>query len=202
MIDRIEYMHNKSLLHRDIKPGNFVLGLNEENHILYLIDVEFMKKYRSARTLKHIEFRENTEIIGNPFFSSINSLKGYEQSRRDDLEAIGYSLIYLLRGNLPWEGLKVRHRHELLKKILNLKESIPLEELCKGFPIEFSEYMDYTRKLEFEQEPDYKYLKWLFYNVLYKYNYEFDFWYDWVKEKPNIKDIISIERYINRNVIK
>ena len=200
ILDRIEYMHSKHLVHGDIKPDNFVLGLNEESHIIYIIDLGLCQKYRSAITLKHLPFKEKTKFIGTPRYASINSLKRYKLSRRDDLESMGYSLIYFLRGNLPWQGLQVNFPDDRKKRILEKKESISAEELCKGFPIEFTEFLNYARKLEYEQEPDYKYLRGLLYNVLSKENCTYDFWYDWVSDKPIIKDQIAIERYINKNI--
>ena len=151
MIDRLDYMHYKWVIHRDIKPDNFVLGLNDKKHIVYLIDLGLLKKYYDNRSQRHIKFKENKRLIGTIRYASINSLKGYEQSRRDDLESLGYTLIYLLRGNLPWQGLKLNNRESRDKKVLELKQSIPLDELCKGFPHEFVEYINYTRKLEFDE---------------------------------------------------
>ena len=107
--------------------------------------------------------------------------------------------MYFLKGSLPWQGLHVHKGEDRYKKILAKKRAITAKELCKGFPQEFAEYIEYTRKLEFEADPDYKYLRNLLVSALEKQNTKFDFWYDWVKEKPNIEDQISIERYINNN---
>ena len=200
ILDRIEYMHiHKRFLHRDIKPENFLLGLENKSHIIYIIDFGLSGRLVEYTTRKHIKFITDKNPIGTIRYSSINNLKGYELSRRDDLEALGYMLIYFLRGNLPWQGLNAKNEEEKLKKILEKKISTSAEELCKGFPNEFAEYINYTRNLEFEAKPDYKYLRGLFYTILERQNCSFDFWYDWVKEKPNITDKISIERYIKNN---
>lgn len=203
MIDRLDYLHHNYMIHRDIKPDNFLLGLNENKHIVYLIDLGLLKRYYKVKKHRHSKFKEKRKFTGTVRYASINNLKRYQQSRRDDLESLGYTLLYLLRGNLPWQGLKPDIRKSKEQKVLELKQTISLEEeLCKGFPHEFIDYINYTRNLKFEEKPDYDYLKKLLYNVLDKNKYEFDFWYDWVNEKPVITDVVSIERYINRHCIE
>ena len=199
MLDRLEFVHSKNIIHRDIKPDNFVLGLGDKSHIIYVLDFGLSKKYRSSRTHQHIKFNVNKKLTGTARYASINALKGCEQSRRDDLEAIGYVLMYFLRGSLPWQGLKVHKGEDRYKKILMTKRSTSAEDLCKGFPNEFVEYINYTRNMEFEADPDYKFLRGLLVSVLEKQNTTYDFWYDWVTEAPNITDPIAIERYIKNN---
>ena len=199
MIDRLEFVHNRNIIHRDIKPDNFVLGLDNKSHIIYILDFGLSKKYRSSRTHQHIKFNVNKKLTGTARYASINALKGCEQSRRDDLEAIGYVLMYFLRGSLPWQGLHVHKGEDRYKKILAKKKSTSAEELCLGFPNEFVEYINYTRNLEFEADPDYKFLRGLLVSALEKQNSNYDFWYDWVAEQPNITDRVAIERYINNN---
>jgi serine/threonine protein kinase len=199
ILDRLEFIHNKNIIHRDIKPDNFVVGLENKSHIIYVLDFGLSKKFRSSRTHQHIKFTVNKKLTGTARYASINALKGCEQSRRDDLEAIGYVLMYFLRGSLPWQGLHVHKGEDRYKKILQKKKSTSAEELCKGFPKEFVDYINYTRNLEFEADPDYKYLRNLLVKVLQKENSQFDFWYDWVSEKPSINDEVAIERYINNN---
>ena len=199
MLDRLEFIHNKNIIHRDIKPDNFVLGLDNKSHIIYVLDFGLSKKYRSSRTHQHIKFSVNKKLTGTARYASINALKGCEQSRRDDLEAIGYVLMYFLRSSLPWQGLHVHKGEDRYKKILTKKRSTSAEELCKGFPSEFAEYINYTRNLEFEADPDYKFLRGLLLSVLEKENQPYDFCYDWVSEKPTVMDQIAIERYMNKN---
>ena len=186
MLDRIEFVHNKNIIHRDIKPDNFVVGLDNKSHIIYLLDFGLSKKYRSSRTKQHIKFNDHKKLTGTARYASINALSGYEQSRRDDLEAIGYVLMYFLRGSLPWQGLKLKHGEQRYKKILDVKKSYSVEELCKGYPHEFAEYIYYARNLDFEENPDYKKLRLLFIELMKKMNFEYDFFYDWMKEKPKI----------------
>ena len=199
LIDRLEFIHNKNIIHRDIKPDNFVLGMDNKSHIIYALDFGLSKKFRSSRTHQHIKFNINKKLTGTARYASINALKGCEQSRRDDLEAIGYVLMYFLRGSLPWQGLHIHKGEDRYKKILAKKKSTSAEELCKGFPSEFVEYINYTRNMEFEADPDYKHLRGLLLSVLEKENSSYDFCYDWVKEKPEITDHIAIERYMKGN---
>ena len=199
MLDRLEFIHSKNIIHRDIKPDNFVVGLEEKSHIIYVLDFGLSKKFRSSRTHQHIKFNVNKKLTGTARYASINALKGCEQSRRDDLEAIGYVLMYFLRGSLPWQGLHVNKGEDRYKKILSKKKGTSAEELCKGFPNEFVEYINYTRNLEFEADPDYKFLRELLIKALESQNCKFDFFYDWMSEKPTITDQIAVERYINNN---
>ena len=175
------------------------MGLDNKSHIIYVLDLGLSQKYRHSRTHQHIKFRENIKFTGTARYASINALKGCEQSRRDDLEAIGYVLMYFLRSSLPWQGLHASIGEDKYNKILTKKRGTSGEELCKGFPKEFVEYINYTRNLEFEAEPDYKFLRGLLLSVLEKENQPYDFFYDWVSEKPTITDQVALERYKNKN---
>ena len=189
MITRLEYIHKKYILHRDIKPDNFTLGKGKNSHIIYLIDFGLSKKYKSSKgNHEHIKYSENKRLIGTARYASINALRGCEQGRRDDMESLGYVLMYFLRGNLPWQGLKVCKGEDRYKKIYEIKKNTPADELCAGFPRQFCEYVRYTRNLSFEQEPDYDYLKKLIYIIMNKYEYNFDFLFDWGLKKGRIKN--------------
>jgi serine/threonine protein kinase len=188
MIKRLEYIHKKYFIHRDIKPDNFTIGRGKNSHIIYLIDFGLSKKYKSSKgNNEHIKYSENKKLIGTARYASINALKGCEQGRRDDMESLGYVLLYFLRGNLPWQGLKLYKGDDRYKKIYEVKKNTPIDELCAGFPKEFNEYIKYTRNLNFEQEPNYDYLKKLIYNIMNRYEFNFDFLFDWGLNKNKFK---------------
>ena len=174
-----ELMHNNNIIHRDIKPANIAIGREEKSKYIYLLDFGLSKKYRSSKTKKHFPFTQGKKLIGNARYSSINALNGNTQSRRDDLESLGYLLLYLLLGRLPWQGYISHSKEDKYYKIKQIKNQTTPEELCEGLPPQFEEYIKYTRNLEYEQDPDYNYLRNLFLSVLKKYNWEFDYYYDW-----------------------
>ncbi|KAK7591282.1 hypothetical protein V9T40_002895 [Parthenolecanium corni] len=183
MIGRIEYVHCKSFIHRDIKPDNFLMGIGRHCNKLFLIDFGLAKKYRDARTRCHISYREDKNLTGTARYASINAHLGIEQSRRDDMESLGYVLMYFNRGCLPWQGLKAATKKQKYEKISEKKMSTPVEVLCKGFPAEFSMYLNYCRGLRFEEAPDYMYLRQLFRILFRTLNHQYDYTFDWTMLK-------------------
>ena len=184
MIDRIEYIHSLKIIHRNLKPNSFMLGKNSKSHILFLSDFCSAEKYWQNNA--HIKFSGANKIVGSAKFLSVNALNGYELSRRDDLESIGYIIIYFLKGFLPWQGLKLKNKEEKYKKVYAIKNDISPKYLCKDLPEEFETFIEYVKKLKFTDVPNYNYLKDLLKKVIEKSGEKIDFWYDWCIEKPNI----------------
>lgn len=179
LINRVEYVHSKSFLHRDIKPDNFLMGLARRANQVYIIDFGLAKKYRDPTTHQHIPYRENKNLTGTARYASINTHLGIEQSRRDDLESLGYVLMYFLRGSLPWQGLKAGTKKQKYEKISEKKMSTSIEMLCKGYPSELASYFHYCRSLRFDDKPDYAYLKRLFRDLFIREGFQFDYVFDW-----------------------
>jgi len=179
MLTRIEVLHQKDYLHRDIKPDNFCIGHDEDSHNMFMIDFGLSRSYKEVNG-QHIPCREKKGLVGTARYASINTHLGKEQSRRDDLESIGYTLIYFLLGELPWQNIKTFEKDEKYKQIAEIKIKTTTEQLCKGLPQEFAVYMDYVKNLEFTAVPDYKFLKRLFRTLFIKNRYLLDYNYDWV----------------------
>ncbi|KAG6400912.1 hypothetical protein SASPL_137757 [Salvia splendens] len=251
LINRVEYMHSRGFLHRDIKPDNFLMGLGRKANQVYIIDFGLAKKYRDLQAHKHIPYRylhislhafnlcsinyayvlytlldelailtmpeliililesvvyvkwehvelveprklackgfqqpwENKNLTGTARYASVNTHLGVEQSRRDDLESLGYVLMYFLRGSLPWQGLKAGTKKQKYDKISEKKMLTTIEVLCKSYPPEFISYFHYCRSLRFEDKPNYSYMKRLFRDLFIREGYHFDYVFDWTMLK-------------------
>ncbi|XP_071796957.1 casein kinase I-like isoform X2 [Asterias amurensis] len=179
LISRVEYVHNKNFIHRDIKPDNFLMGLGKKGNLVYIIDFGLAKKYRDIHTHQHIPYRENKNLTGTARYASINTHLGIEQSRRDDLESLGYMLMYFNLGSLPWQGLKAATKRQKYEKISEKKMSTAIETLCASFPSEFATYLNYTRSLRFDEKPDYSFLRQLFRNLFHRQGFTYDYIFDW-----------------------
>ena len=159
IINLLEFIHSKGLIHRDIKPDNFLLGLNNEKKNIYLIDFGFCKSY--IQNDKHISCKKTNSLIGSKTFSSINAQNCIEQSRRDDLESLGYILIYFYLGTLSWQDIS---EFENMNENINEKIILLKKNIVNGnkLPSIIIEYLNYVRNLKFEETPDYNLLKNIF----------------------------------------
>jgi len=155
VLQRIEFLHSKRMLHRDIKPENFMFGIKNKIHHVYIIDFGLSKLYWDSAKNSHSLQKTGLSLTGTARYASINAHKGIEQSRRDDLEAIGHMFLYFLRCVLPWSGLDAKTQEEKYRKICEKKEQTPIDDLCRGFPEQFGEYLKICRGLGFNERPDY-----------------------------------------------
>lgn len=187
MISRIEFLHSKYLIHRDIKPNNFLIGLSKKKNIIYICDFGLAQFYRDPKNGKHIPYKDGNSLIGTARYSSIYSHLGMEQSRRDDLESLFYTLIYFCKGFLPWQGIKTKTKPEKYKLILEKKINTSINELCKNLPFEFNAFINYIKELKFEDKPNYLYLKGLLGRIFDRNNfiYDLNFDFSYIFEKSN-----------------
>lgn len=179
MLSRIEFIHKKNYIHRDIKPDNFLMGLGKNGGLVYLIDFGLAKQYVDPRSRIHIPYKENKSLTGTARYASVNTHQGIEQSRRDDLESLGYVLMYFNRGSLPWQGLKAANKRQKYEKIREKKLATSIEELCRGYPAEFASYINICRSYKFDESPNYDALKSLIKNLFRSQGFSYDFAFDW-----------------------
>ncbi|KAG1871797.1 kinase-like domain-containing protein [Suillus subalutaceus] len=179
LLSRLEFIHSRDFVHRDVKPANFVMGTDRAEHLVNVIDFGLAKKFRDPKTSAHIPYRQDDHHgVGTSLFASINAHRGIECSRRDDLESLAYMLVYFLRGTLPWRKIKGTTVAETWDAIRD-KKLEALSVLSVGLPVEFEIFFNYARGLEFEDLPDYVGLRDLFKGLAKKMKIEYDEVYDW-----------------------
>eukprot|EP00892_Ulva_mutabilis_P008198 jgi/Ulvmu1/5750/UM025_0004.1 len=182
MLCRIEYVHSKNFIHRDLKPENFLMATGQRTNQINCIDFGLAKKYRDKQG-RHIAYRENKSLTGTARYASSNTHLGCEQSRRDDLECLGFVVMYLLRGSLPWQGLRAPNRKQKYEKICFSKLQITVADLCKGHDRAFVLYFEHVRQLSFEQAPDYTYLRRIMRDLFVEKGFSWDYIFDWTLKK-------------------
>ena len=202
ILKRIKSLHENNFIHRDIKPENFTIGLKKFKNIIYMIDYGLTRKYCDSHK-NHIPYKEGKHLTGTALYASIYTHKGIEQSRRDDLESLGYMMIYFCKGELPWMNVKGKNKDIKYKKIMEKKIEMKPDILCQGLPDEFKQYFKYVRELQFTEEPNYEFLLGLFNNAMKKNNIKNDFKFDWCQNNDsnvqNMNDkFISTDNLFNK----
>lgn len=179
IFDRLKKLHSCGYVHRDIKPDNFLMGIGPERSLVYLIDFGLAKRFRLKDVNVHIREADGKKLTGTARYASINSHLRKELSRRDDLESLGYLMIYFLKGRLPWQGIPAKDKEEKYEKIGDMKLGCELHTLCEGLPRELYNFLAHVRSLEFKEKPNYHYLRSLLVNVFNRMGYDYDCQYDW-----------------------
>ena len=200
IIDRLEWIHSKNIIYRDIKPENFLVGINDPN-VIYIIDFGLCKKYRSSKTGKHILPKKNTKFNGNFKFSSSNAIKGKEPSRRDDIISLGYMLIYLIKKELPWDYTFKENKIISSKyfELIYLKDTNADGALFSGLPYEFKEFMLYAENLKFEEDPNYSYLRSILNKIIVNNNYSYKIYhFSWINNVKKDKNFLIEKKNYSR----
>ncbi len=191
LVSRIECLHAHCFVHRDVKPDNFLVGLGTKASIIHMIDFGLSKQYKDPRTGQHVSFRTNKLFTGTARYASANAHLGYEQSRRDDLEGLFNVVIYLMKGRLPWQGLPGAGKEDKYRRIMEVKRHTNAEVLCRGLPSkagdvgvfvgEMCAVVNYCRRLRFEDEPNYMFIKQLLKDAFTMQNFDYDLKFDWTQ---------------------
>ncbi|OMJ76993.1 hypothetical protein SteCoe_23509 [Stentor coeruleus] len=187
LITRIEYVHRKGYLHRDLKPHQVLVGKNPK--IVYLTDFGLARKFEVNNY--HISFQNSCPRVGNATFSSLNNHSGVRQSRRDDLESMAYMALYFLKGHLPWQSTQRINSNTKWQNIFQIKNHINIENLCFGCPKEFSILLKYCRNLKFEEKPDYNYIQSLFLQIQKRENL-YESFFDWIEDEKSLRSPTTI----------
>jgi serine/threonine protein kinase len=210
VLNRIKYLHKKSYIHRDIKPENLAIGIGKRVNTVYLFDFGLAKRYINKKTNEHMACRMDIKLTGTICYASVNAHLGIEQSRRDDLESLGFVLIYLAKGSLPWQGLPKQSLKELASATLKKKMGTSIESLCSGLPGKFKEqsieefvtYFKYVRSLKFKEEPDYDALRYMFLDKLKEFGGS-EFQSDWIRSSLSATEVkvLDCKKFIGKNFV-
>ena len=207
-ISRLESVHNKGIIHCDIKPENFCVGLRDKR-IIYLIDFGISKKYRSDRTKKHIQFNITKTMCGTARYASMNALSGLQLSRRDDLESLSYMILYFLTKKLPWQGITAKSLATRYKKIYEKKFELEKWDKFLSLPRQIQNFIKYCRNLGFSEDPNYKLMKNFFYDLMKQNEFVDDKNFSWIDDKsilgsklpelfPRKKYNVSINKFMDK----
>ena len=197
MLKRLRDLHEKGIIHRDMKPENFVIGKGKNEKLIYMIDFGLSRHYLIEKTQQHIPMKSDRAIVGTLRYISMNCHEGLEVSRRDDLESLAYMMIHFVIGELPWMGIKAKSLGEKYKRVYEKKQETVPDDLCKILPDEMKNFLQHILNLEFEEKPNYDYLEGLIKSLKSKYGFKNDDNFEWLD--PSIKGDLYIKISQNKN---
>ena len=197
MLKRLRDLHEKGIIHRDMKPENFVIGKGKNEKLIYMIDFGLSRHYLIEKTQQHIPMKSDRAIVGTLRYISMNCHEGLEVSRRDDLESLAYMMIHFVIGELPWMGIKAKSLGEKYKRVYEKKQETVPDEICKILPDEMKNFLQHILNLEFEEKPNYDYLEGLIKSLKSKYGFKNDDNFEWLD--PSIKGDLYIKISQNKN---
>ncbi|EDR13229.1 uncharacterized protein LACBIDRAFT_167793, partial [Laccaria bicolor S238N-H82] len=178
LIPTIRYIHSKDFVHRDIKPGNLLLGAKDNETSVYIVDFGIARRYRNPRNGAHIPFLDGKSVVGTVRYLSLNTHFGMAQTRRDDIECLAYSLLDCLR-DLPWGNIRGGSPKQFEDRVREKKRSWTPERLCADIPSAFKVLLSHARQLKFDEEPDYDGLQAAFMDDMKRRGYSSDEPFDW-----------------------
>ena len=197
MLKRLRDLHEKGIIHRDMKPENFVIGKGKNEKLIYMIDFGLSRHYLIEKTQQHIPMKSDRSIVGTLRYISMNCHEGLEVSRRDDLESLAYMMIHFVIGELPWMGIKAKSLGEKYKRVYEKKQETVPDDICKILPDEMKSFLQHILNLEFEEKPNYDYLEGLIKSLKSKYGFKNDDNFEWLD--PSIKGDLYIKISQNKN---
>ncbi|KAK5189052.1 hypothetical protein LTR96_010935 [Exophiala xenobiotica] len=205
LLHRFESLHSHNYLHQDVKPENFLQGMGEAGNIIYMTDLGLAIYRHPDRWISNSPSSRDVtagppQLLGNMQICKHQRAfrpadRPAAQSRRDDLEALGYMLVYFIRGRFPWQGFKAKRDAKHLL-VLEKKQATSASELCAGLPTEFEEYMDYVPNLRYEDRPDYRHLRKMFNKLFRRQGFEYGNVFDWtipefLRLEPNTQEPLA-----------
>ena len=180
-LERLKEIHEKGIIHRDMKPENLVIGYKGKEKNIYLIDFGLSKLINVEKKNSNLLpiIKKEKIVIGTVRYISLNTHLGNEQSKKDDLESLAYIMVYFIKGELPWQNIKAKSRKEKYSKIYQIKKKTVPNELTNFLPEEMKTFLNYILNLNPKQKPDYNKLNNLINNLMNKYSYSYDLQFDW-----------------------
>jgi len=179
LLHYIEYIHERGMIIRDIKPSNLAMGEGTKSNMLFIFDFGLAKMYRNLITKEHIPYREDRDNPGSLRYGTYNIHLNREQGRRDDLEALGNVLLYLYHGKLPWQGIYAKSVKDKIRRMGEMKSGKAMDNFLASSPEVFGLYFGHVRRLEFEERPDYQYLREVFRLKMDDEGWCYDDKFDW-----------------------